>query len=236
MSFPFLRLFLALACSVGCSDRRPVDLQQSVSAADSVAIRPADPTLRAAADAINAGHPWQATQLLAPVLADSARRTPEATYLAAAAAAGWEGWSEVERLLAGAPWADSLFGGEPRVLLVRSALALRRDSLAAQRAVASLGSAPSPQARGQRLVLLARAYDRINARDSAEASYARAAELLPAAADWLRLRAAGVAADSATRQRDYAAIANPAARARVAWTDASARERTGDPAGAARAY
>ncbi|HWJ20813.1 MAG TPA: transglycosylase SLT domain-containing protein, partial [Gemmatimonadaceae bacterium] len=170
------------------------------------------------------------------LLADSTRRTPEATYLAAAAAAGWEGWSEVERLLAGASWADSLFGGEPRVLLVRAALAQHRDSLAATRAAASLGSAPSPQARGQRLVLLARAWDRINARDSAQSAYARAAELLPGAADWLRLRAAGVAADSAARQRYYAAIANPAARARVEWTEASARERTGDPAGAARAY
>ncbi|HWJ22201.1 MAG TPA: hypothetical protein VNS52_07600, partial [Gemmatimonadaceae bacterium] len=108
-----LALLIALACSSACSDPRPGEAAVAARAADSVAIRPADPTLRAAADAINAGHPWQATQLLTPLLADSTRRTPEATYLAAAAAAGWEGWSEVERLLAGASWADSLFGGEP---------------------------------------------------------------------------------------------------------------------------
>ncbi|HET7458526.1 MAG TPA: lytic transglycosylase domain-containing protein [Gemmatimonadaceae bacterium] len=235
MPFSLLGLFLALACS-GCADRRPSDPPQSVSAADSVALRPADPTLRAAADAINAGHPWRATQLLSPIIADSTRRTPEAIYLAAAAAAGWEGWREVERLLDGATWLDSLFGGEPRALLARSALALRRDTLAADRAAASLGSAASPRARGLRLVLLARARDRVNDRDSAQAAYAAAAALLPEVGDWLRLRAAGVAADSAARAAYYAPITNPAARARVSWTDASARERTGDLAGAARAY
>ena len=56
-----------------------------------------DTTLAAAERALNEGHAWRATRLLAPVLQDSARRTPAAVLLAARAAAGWEGWSEVER-------------------------------------------------------------------------------------------------------------------------------------------
>jgi soluble lytic murein transglycosylase len=72
--------------------------------------------------------------------------------------------------------------------------------------------------------------------DSAAATYRRAAEALSAIGDWLRLRAAGVTADSASRAALYATITIPAANARTRWTEALARERTGDPAGAARAY
>ena len=60
--------------------------------------------------------------------------------------------------------------------------------------------------------------------------------MLPPIADWLLLRAAGVTPDSASRARDYAGISNPAARGRIPWTEAQARERMGDPAGAARLY
>ncbi len=54
--------------------------------------------------------------------------------------------------------------------------------------------------------------------------------------DWLWLRAAGVTPDSAVRSRDYSAVRTTVARARIPWTEALARERTGDAAGAARAY
>jgi len=86
------------------------------------------------------------------------------------------------------------------------------------------------------LVYLARGYDRANQFDSARAAYLAAADRLPAIGDWLRLRAAGVTADSAARAADYAAITNPAAAARIPWTEAEARERIGDLMGAARAY
>jgi soluble lytic murein transglycosylase len=86
------------------------------------------------------------------------------------------------------------------------------------------------------LVLAARAYDRAKQLDSARADYEAAAGRLPALADWLRLRAAGVTPDSAKRAAYYALITNPAASARIAWTEAEARERTGDLLGAARAY
>jgi hypothetical protein len=78
-------LALALLCGAACTDARARDVAPAVPA-DSVTIRPADPVLRDAVEAINTGHPYRATRLLVPVLADSARRTPEAVYVAAAAA------------------------------------------------------------------------------------------------------------------------------------------------------
>ena len=86
------------------------------------------------------------------------------------------------------------------------------------------------------IVFAARAFDRANALDSARAAYETAAALLPTISDWLWLRAAGVTADTGTRARDYASIHSDAARARIPWTEALARQRTGDYAGAARAY
>src|SRR5205823_6175521 len=78
--------------------------------------------LRAARAEIEQGHPWRATQMLAPVLRDPLRRTPAAIVVAARAAAGWNGWPEVEKLLANETWIDAQFGGEARELLTRSAL------------------------------------------------------------------------------------------------------------------
>lgn len=92
------------------------------------------------------------------------------------------------------------------------------------------------QSAGAVLVARARAYDRANQLDSARAAYDSAVAALPAIADWLRLRAAGVTQDSAARQAEYAAVVTPVARGRVGWTEAQARERLGDYAGAAAAY
>lgn len=108
-------------------------------------------------------------------------------------------------------------------------------------AVLWLSDAPSLRAQefppaATALVLQARAFDRANQLDSARRAYEAAAALLPRIADWLNLRAAGVAVDSADRQRLYAAVVVPVARGRIAWTEAEARERTSDFAGAARAY
>lgn len=232
---PVPLLAIAVLCVSACTDARPAE-SAGVPPADSVAFAPSDPTLRSAVEFINAGHPYSATRLLVPVLADSARRTPGALYVAAAAAAAWGGWSEVERLVGAVPWADSLFGGAARVLATRAALGQRRDSLALQRARLAVATAPNDAERGRRLVYLGRAFDRLETRDSAEYAYARAADLVPSIADWLRLRAAGVTADSTRRAGFFASVASPVARARIPWTDATARERSGDPAGAARDY
>ena len=54
--------------------------------------RVADSLVAAAAIALERGRPWQASRLIAVVLADSARRTPDAVMLAATAASRWGGW------------------------------------------------------------------------------------------------------------------------------------------------
>lgn len=192
-----------------------------------------------AESALAAGQPWRATQLLTPVLATPEGRTPEAVILAARAAAGWEGWSQVRRLLEPAPWLDTRFDRLGRRLLAEAALAEQRNGQAltyAQQAVQLGEQGRSTQEQGERLLLLARALDRADSRDSAAASYLRAAQFLPDISQWLLLRAAGVTDDSVKRGVLLAQVTHPPAQARVPWTDALARERAGDFVGAAVRY
>lgn len=195
--------------------------------------------LTTAQAAIDAGHPWRASQTMAPVLRDASRRTPAALVVAARAAAGWNGWAEVEKLLGAQPWIDTLFDGEARELLARSALERGADTVAVVQASAALRDAKTADVRSMRQVLLARALERTNQPDSAAALYATAAAgagAVRAARDWLILRAAGVERDSAARARQFAGVTVSPARARVAWTEAQARERFSDLAGAAQRY
>ncbi|MGH7519606.1 MAG: hypothetical protein ACREOC_19400, partial [Gemmatimonadales bacterium] len=107
-------------------------------AAESVAPPPPmpDTALTAATVALERGLPWRASAILAPLVADSARRSPDAVLLAATAASRWRGWREVRDLLLNAPWLDSVAGGEGRRLLARAALELGDDSAAVRHAVA----------------------------------------------------------------------------------------------------
>jgi soluble lytic murein transglycosylase len=195
----------------------------------------ADSVLDTAREALDRGRPWQASRLVSPVVEDSAQRTPSAVFLAATAASRWGGWPEVGRLLQGETWLDSLFEGRGRVLIARSALERGEDSLALTHALAA-PRGHDAGAEGERLFLLASAYDRVDALDSAAATYGRAAAVLPAAADWILLKAAAVTGDSAARSAIYQRISLPLAKERIGWTDAAARERTGDLAGASRDY
>ena len=88
-------------------------------------------------------------------------------------------------------------------------------------------------AEAERLILLASALERLDARDSAAVSYERAADLLPLVSDWLLIRAAAVTDDSAGRARLYALVGARPARERIVWSEAAAHERTGDLDGAA---
>lgn len=193
-----------------------------------------DPLVTRADSLVRAGRPWRATTLLAPRLRVPESATPELRLAGARAAAGWEGWAEVDRLLRGAPWLDEQFGGEGRELLARSMLERGQDAVPDARL--ALDDATDEASRVVRRVLLARAYDRANVRDSAASAYEAAAARLPAASDWLRLRVAGVTADSAARAALFSRVATLPAKARIVFTDAQARERAGDFAGAARAY
>jgi len=86
------------------------------------------------------------------------------------------------------------------------------------------------------LVLRARELDRADSLDAARAGYDQAAQKLPQISDWLYLRAAGVTGDSSARAGYFAKLRTDVARDRIRWTDAIARERTRDFAGASRVY
>jgi soluble lytic murein transglycosylase len=228
---------LAAGCRDGSAESSPGDVALAGESASFRKAVAADTTLAAAERALASGHAWQATRLLAPVLRDPARRTPAALLLAARAAAGWDGWSEVDRLLRGQPWLGTEFDGAGYELLARSALQRGSDTVAAAAyADSALRDAKAPRDRATRTVILARALDRLNQRDSARVNYERASQQLREISDWLLVRAAGVTDDSASRARLFAGVHRPAARERIEWTEALARERSGDLAGAAARY
>jgi len=189
---------------------------------------------RAAEALLAEKRPWRATELL-----DSALRVPSAAprqlvLLGARAAAGWGGWSRVQQLLAAAPWLDQ-GDGEAYQLLARAALSRGQHPAAAAWARRSVAMA-SADARGERLLLLARALDRLERRDSAALLYLEAAASLPSVRDWLMLRAAGVTDDLAARRALLARVEHPPAVARVPWTNALGSERARQFAEAARIY
>lgn len=227
-------LWTSTACGqtpdAGATDRRgEVDVRQA-----NTARLGGDPLAQRADSLVRAGRPWRATVLLTPRLRVPDSAPADVRLVGARAAAGWEGWSEVDRILTGASWLDTQFGGEGRELLVRSALERGQDATTDART--ALADARDEPTRVVRSVLLARALDRANARDSAATLYSSAAARLPAGGDWLRLRAAGVTSDSAGRAALFRRVKGTAARARIPFTDAQARERTGDLLGAARVY
>jgi soluble lytic murein transglycosylase len=193
-----------------------------------------DPIVQRADSLVRVGRAWRGTALLAPQLVTPTGASPEARLVGARAAAGWEGWTEVERILRGAAWLDQQFAGEARELLARGALGRDVDALPDARL--ALAQATDDASRTARRVLVARAFDRAKMNDSAAAQYLAAAQRLPQVADWLRLRAAGVTADSAARTTLFARLTSAPAGARVTSTDAQARERSGDLIGAARQY
>ncbi|MFL5561503.1 MAG: transglycosylase SLT domain-containing protein [Gemmatimonadaceae bacterium] len=202
-----------------------------------VVVRTADTTVVTACDALAQGRAWRASRALAPVLHDPQRRTPDVVLLAATAAGEWRGWDEVDSLLTGQPWIDTLQAGRGRVLLARSALEQGEDSLARVHAEAAVASATDSRERGRRMVILARALDRIGIRDSARASYVRASRGLPDISDWLILRAAALTPDASRRRPLYDLLSLPAAIERAPRVEGQALEAVdGDLAAAAHKY
>ena len=167
-----------------CGSSHEASAAGDVSRASAAAIAQVD-ELKDAQTAIDAGHPWRATKIVAPLLRDPVRRTPVALLVAARAAEGWGGWSEVERLLAKESWIDNQFEGEARELLTRSAFERGADTAALSHARAAFSAAKTADVRARRLVLLARALERNNKFDSAAAAYSRAADAFRPVRDWL---------------------------------------------------
>jgi soluble lytic murein transglycosylase len=210
----------------------------TAAAPDSSATTPSgvDSLLAAAADAIARGLPYRASRMLDSIVRDSARRTPEATLLAAQAASRWGGWPEVNRLIASLTWTDQRFRGSALLLAARAAIELGADTTAAVRARNAFAEVGDPNGRAEALIVLGRALDRLGEPDSAAAAYSRAAALVPVVGDWLRLRAAAVTADSLGRATLYSSLRLAAAKGRVPATEAAARQRFGDLIGAATFY
>ena len=225
---------LLLVVAVACS--RPADAPAQLDGSISPFAGSKDAAVRAAAAMLESGRPWRATEILDSAYRAVTARSPEVVLLSAMAAANWGGWDRVDRELTAVPWLDSMFEGRGRELLARAALARGADSAARFHAERAVGEARTERDRGIREVLMARALDRRALGDSAADFYLRAARRLPSVADWLELRAAGATADASRRQRNYGRVGTSAARARIAPTEAQARERWRDFGGAARAY
>ena len=233
MKFGCLRPVLLVAAAA-CS--RPSEAPAQLDGSSSPFARSNDAAVRAAAVMVESGRPWHATETLDSAYGGQAARSPEVVMLSAVAAAAWGGWNRVDRELATASWLDSLFDGRGRELLARAALARGADSVARLHAERAVSESRTERERGIREVLLARALDRQAMGDSAAAVYLRAARRLPSVADWLELRAAGASSDPSRRRDGYERVRTAVARARVAPTEAQARERWRDFAGAAQAY
>jgi len=194
-----------------------------------------DSLMAVAEQALSNGQPWKASRAIAPLLESPTTRTPPTILLAARAAAGWDGWEAVTRLLMGQDWLDSTFEGEGRALLAR-AMVERGDPNAVDHARLALAGTANDRKKGERYLVLARAFDRTGRLDSASTAYRQAALRLPLVADWLYLRAAGVIVDSTARAELFALVKSAAARDRIRWTDALASERTGYLPRAIRLY
>src|SRR5262245_9559640 len=126
-----------------------------------------------AEQALSNGQPWKATRAVAPLLQSPTTRTPSTLLLAARAAAGWDGWESVTKLLMGQDWLDTSFEGDGRALLAR-AMVERGDPNAVDHARLALSSTTNDRKKGERFLVLARAHDRTGRLDSAATSYREA--------------------------------------------------------------
>jgi soluble lytic murein transglycosylase len=224
-------IVLALSLAVLC----PLPVSVLTPSVDRLVTAAADSAIESARAALARGQPWRASRLLAPVVADSTRRTPEATFLAATAASRWSGWREVRELLEPAAWLDD-DGGAGRALYARALLETDADSAAARESARAVASARDDRSRAERRVILARALDRLDSLPGAAAAYAAAADGLPGIHEWLVYRAAIVTADSAARAQRFASLARPEVRAHLLAGRADGLLRSGDSTAAATAY
>lgn len=233
------RRLLALALVAACSGDHagaPTGEVAVVLPAPAPLIASTDTDVVAAQAELADGRVWPAAKRLIPVVRTAGRRTPEAMLVTTRAIAGWQGWEDVRRTLEPEPWLATHFDGEGHEWLARSALE-RGDAITArENAEVALRLVKDPAPRAIRLVLLARALDRLDVRDSAAATYRRAAAALPTVREWLLLRQAGVTAEPADRERLYAGVHSAAARGRVPYTEAQTLERFRKDVAAATAF
>ncbi|HEX7938331.1 MAG TPA: hypothetical protein VF483_05015, partial [Gemmatimonadaceae bacterium] len=238
------RRWPAAACVILLTSLAACGTEARTVASGDVAVLPAPPTPIASDDSdvvaaqadLTQGHVWSAMKRLVPAVRSNQRRTPEAMLVTSRAIAAWYGWDELVRTLTPEPWLATRFDGEGYELLARAALEHGDASLARKDADLALHLARDPTARAVRLVLLARALDRLDQRDSAAALYRRAADALPVVREWLWLRQAGATKATEAREKLYTKVRLASVRARVPYTEAQALERFHLDVGAAAAY
>src|SRR5215207_4426435 len=139
---------------------------------------------RQATAKLEAGRPWAAWNDLRDYVEDEDDAPPAMALLAARAAAGWDGWSHVRRLLDGRPWLAEEDGGAGLMLLGRAEEA-KGDRAAAARAYRRYAAVASGADRGLAHARLGAVLRRDGRGREAADAFARAAAELPEVADWM---------------------------------------------------
>ncbi|HEU0299701.1 MAG TPA: lytic transglycosylase domain-containing protein [Longimicrobium sp.] len=188
--------------------------------------------VRTAERHLQAGRPWAAWKELRGHVKDPAKAPDAVVLVAARAAAGWEGWSHVRRLLEGQEWLAERSRGEGAYLLARAHEARREWSAAANGYRRYLANSRAEH-RAEGAARLGRALARADdARGAAEA-YARAAREGGEGADWmhaLEAEARAKAGDADAARAAAAPSASPPVRLRLARAEARLWLDRGDTA------
>ncbi|HEX8694021.1 MAG TPA: lytic transglycosylase domain-containing protein [Longimicrobium sp.] len=177
---------------------------------------------REASAELESGRPWAAWNELRCYVEDEDDAPPAVALLAARAAAGWDAWSHVRRLLAGREWLDEEGGGAGLLLLARAEEA-REEWEAAAAAYRRYTAVAEGEARGVASARLGRVLRRAERPREAAGAFADAARDLPQAADWLlalRAEALAAAGDPAAVSAPLPAEASAPARAHRARAEA----------------
>ena len=172
---------------------------------------------------LDEGRPWAAWKSLREYVKDPAAAPEQVVVLAARAAAGWDGWSQVRRLLQGRDWLADGAGGEGLYLLARADEAKREWSSAAAGYRGYLANGRAEH-RAEAAARLGRSLARVNDSRGAAEAYARAAREGGEGADWMR----ALEAEARLRARDAdaasaAAAASASAPVRLRLTRAETR-------------
>ncbi|HVG44723.1 MAG TPA: lytic transglycosylase domain-containing protein [Longimicrobium sp.] len=180
------------------------------------------------------GRPWAAWNALRDFAKEDEDELPPAmALLAARAAAGWDGWSHVRRLLDGRPWLAREDGGAGLMLLARAEEA-KGDRAAAARAYRRYAAVARGADRGLAHARLGAVLRRDGRAREAAAAFARAAAELPEVADWMAaLRADALAAAKDPSASPAASSGSSAARAAGARAEARLLSARGDRSAAA---
>jgi len=188
---------------------------------------------RDASGKLEAGRPWAAWMALRDYLDDADDAPPAVALLGARAAAGWDGWGQVRRLLRGREWLSDEDGGAGLLLLGRAEEAAG-DPAAAILAYRRFAAVGGGETRGVTSAHLGRVLGAAGRHAEAAAAFRAAAGDLPEVADWMAALQAGALAEAGFAATvGMPAGGSAAAHGHLAAAEARARQRAGDVAGGA---